>query len=119
MTVEHFVAVEGAGVGQAALLSARGDLEPSFFLCQGEQCRGKWGFPIINHHKPHGNPSPPPAGNGQTADLGLPLGAAARMGCSRGPHPWERRLWKALIRTPKGRHMSWRMRKARPAHPFN
>lgn len=51
MTIEHFVAVEGAGDGAAAaassLLMMRGDLGPAFFLLSGRTMSGgSGGLPV-------------------------------------------------------------------------
>lgn len=88
MTIERFVAVEGTGDGAGAagfIITYDERRFSAFFLPSvrennvGEKRR----FPIINCHKPHGNPSPPRGVSGQTLSPGAPRPALPAAGSGR------------------------------------
>ena len=124
MTIEHFVAVEGAGdraaVAASSLLMMRGDLGPSFFLLSGRTMSGEsGGFPLYITISPV-EILPTPGGVSGQAQSWRPDGRrAGGRGALWAPARGNRSSGKALNSTPKSRHLSWGMTKARPAHPSN
>lgn len=91
MTIEHFFAVEGTGEGPSGGFIITYDerrFRASFLPSVRENnVGGKRRFPIINHHKPRGNP-PHPGVSGQAqrwdpwpkAGLGRPHSRPAARG---------------------------------------
>lgn len=104
----HFVAVEGIGDRAAAagfIITYDERRFSGFFLpsVTENNVRGKRRFPIINHHKPHGNPSPPRGVSGQALSLqftlGRPDGGRAggwAQGCCPGPPARGNRAFQML-----------------------
>ena len=116
MTIEHFVAVEGTGHGAGAagfIITYDERRFSAFFLpsVRENNVGGRRRFPIINHHKPHGNPSPPrgvsadaerwgPAARTARGRLGPPGRRGGAPGAAAPPRG-NRGSRKAVISTPK------------------